>query len=149
MSKANFTATTVLSLDERDSGVDKAIGRLNTSRISASGKDASKFRRRQALWLTNLDTGLSTMVFAMGGQSVTRNAIAIDYDSRHALGLKFHDKEAQIRIKPAGTFSVMRYFLRHPDLGYRLGIQLGALGAGLGVLSTIPMLVQMVQWVAG
>lgn len=149
MSKATFTATSVLSLDDRDSGVHKAIGRLNTSRISASGKDARKFRRRQALWLTNPDTGLSTMVFAMGGQCVTRDAIAIDYDSRHALGLKYQDKEAQIRIKPASSLQVMRYFLGHPDLGYRLGIQLGALGAGLGFLSTIPMIVQAVQWMVG
>jgi hypothetical protein len=149
MSKATFTATSVLSLDDRDSGVHKAIGRLNTSRISASGKDASKFRRRQALWLTNPDTGLSTMVFAMGGQSVTRDAVAIDYDSRHALGLRYRDKTVAIRVKPASKLQVIRYFLGHPDIGYRLSIQLGALGAGLGSLSTIPMIVEAIQWMAG
>lgn len=146
MSKTTFTATVVFSLDERDSGVDKAIGRLNTSRISASGKDATKFHRRQALWLTNLDNGLSTLVFAMGGQCVTRDGIAIDYDSRHALGMKLYDKNAQIRVKPAHRIQVVRYFLGHPDMGHRLGIQLGALGAVLGFLSTVPMIVQAVQW---
>lgn len=146
MSKATFTASTVFSLDDRDSGVHKAIGRLNTSRISASGKDAAKFRRRQALWLTNLDTGLSTLVFAMGGQGVTRNGISIDYDSRHALGLRLYDKSAHIRVKPAHRIQVIRYFLGHPDMGYRLGIQLGTLGAVLGFLSTVPMIVSAVQW---
>lgn len=149
MSKATFTASTVFSLDDRDSGVDKAIGRLNTSRITASGLDAAKFHRRQALWLTNLDTGLSTMVFAMGGQVVTRDGIAIDYDSRHALGLRLHDKNAQIRVKPAHRIQVIRYFLGHPDMGHRLGIQLGALGAVLGFLSTVPMIVSAIQWMAG
>jgi hypothetical protein len=117
--------------------------------MSASGKEAAKFSRRQALWLTNLDTGLSTMVFAMGGQRVTRDGIAIDYDSRHALGLKFHDKNAQIRIKPANGVQIVRHFLGHPDIGYRLGIQLGALGAGLGLLSAIQLIVQTVQWAVG
>ena len=149
MSKAAFTAARVLSLDEKDSGIDKAIGRLNTSRISASGTDDKKFSRRQPLRLTNLNTGLSTMVFAMGGQSVTRDGIAIDYDSRHALGLKFHDKEVSLQVKPASKIQVVRYFLKHPDVGYRLGIQLGALGAGLGFLSVTQMLVQAIRAMVG
>lgn len=148
MSKPTFTACRLFSLDERDSGVDKAIGRLNTSRITASGRDSSKFSRRQALWITNRESGLSTMVFAMGGQGITRDGIGIDYDSRHALGLKYADVEADVCVKPASKLQIVRYFLRHPDVGYRLGIQLGALGAGLGLLSALQLVVQLIDWMA-
>jgi len=145
MNKAGFTANQVATLSDRDSGIDKAIIRMNTSRIDASGKNRKKFRRRQPVSVTNLDTGLTTMAYVMGGQ-LARDEVAIDYDCRHALGLKFKDRSCQLMIKPAGKFMVIKHYITHADLGYRLSMQLGLLGASLGAYGVAK---DIVAWMIG
>lgn len=141
----SFIAVSVVHLSEKDSGIDKQIVRVSLKRVTAAGNDPKKLRRRQAVELINQDNGLSTMAFVMGGR-VANSAVAIDYDARHALGLKYEDDHCAILVRPAAKYRVVRHYLTHADLGYRLSIQLGLLGAALGGISIIK---DLIGWFVG
>lgn len=140
-----FIAKTIEHLSEKDSGIDKQIVRVSLLRVSAAGDDPHKFRRRQAVEIVNRCSGLSTTAFVMGGR-LSNHGIAIDYDTRHALGLKYTDKENDVLVRPASKYRVLKHYLTHVDLGYRLSIQLGMLGAVLGGIS---ILKDLIGWVIG
>ena len=141
----SFIAESIVHLSERDSGIDKQIVRVSVKRISAAGDDPKKLRRRQAVVLINQDNGLSTMAFVMGGR-IANATVALDYDSRHALGLKYEDEHCVILVKSATKYRVLKHYLTHADLGYRLSIQLGLLGAALGGISIIK---DLIGWFVG
>lgn len=143
--KPAFMAESIEHLSEKDSGIDKQIVRVSLLRVSAAGDDPHKFRRRQAVEVINQENGLSTTAFVMGGR-LSNQSIAIDYDTRHALGLKFTDNEGELLVRPASRLRVLKHYLTHVDLGYRLSIQLGMLGAVLGGLS---ILKDLISWFVG
>lgn len=141
MKKARFDVGLIGQLDDRDAGIEKAFVRVNNRRIDAKGIDPARLRRRQAVTLLNRDNRLKTVVFALGSPSLPFDGIAIDWDSRQAIGLGYSDRSGNIELRPSRAHEVMRHYLFHHDAGLRLSVRLGLLGAALGVLSLVDTLV--------
>ncbi|QCF28050.1 hypothetical protein soil367_18425 (plasmid) [Hydrocarboniclastica marina] len=144
MAKLYFVATSVIALPSRDAGVVSALARVHPCRLSKT-KGSRLLNRREAVKLVNRNNGLETIRFALGAGSMdirSPSAIAIDYDSADALGVKLGESGLEIEVRKASYWSIFGYYLRHPDWGYRLtthvglgGLILGIIGAGLGVIS--------------
>lgn len=148
MKKARFDVGLIGQLDDRDAGIEKAFVRVNNRRIDAKGKDPTKFRRRQAVTLVNRENRLKTVVFALGSPSLPFNGIAIDWDSRQAIGLGYNDQKADIVLRPARAYEVVKHYVFHQDAGIRLSVRLGILGAALGGLSLVDKLALVVGQLA-
>lgn len=138
--KPDFLATSLAKPLDGDAGFHRSIIRVNTSRIDALKTDRSRFFRRDPVIIKCRKTGLKTLGFVMGHSSIRKDQIAIDYDTRAILGLRGHD-DAEIDVRRARYLEVVGYFLKHPDLGYRLSIQLGALGFVMGLIGVIGLFV--------
>lgn len=140
MQKARFEPGFIGQLDDRDAGIEKAFVRVNNRRIDAKGQDPARLRRRQAVTLINRDNGLKTVVFALGSPSLPFDGIAIDWDSRQAIGLGYNDRQANIELRPARAHELVGHYVFHQDAGMRLSVRLGLLGAALGGLSLVDKL---------
>ncbi len=68
-----------------------------------------------------------------GGISITKRAVALDYDAVDVLGIRFKT-DVDLEIRRASTFEVYQWFWNHPDLGIRLSTRLGVMGGILGVM---------------
>lgn len=143
MTTPTYAAQKLLHVNERDAGINKSIGRISHRRIDPSGTHTDRFHRRQPMAVTNNSNGLTTVLFAMGAPEVPLNAIAFDYDARLALGLKYKQNECDLEVRPATQREVMRHYLSHADMGLRLSMQLGLLGAALGALSFADTLITL------
>lgn len=141
--KPDFTATQLVKPLDGDAGFHRSIVRVNTLRIDALKSDRSRFFRRDPVILKCRATGLKTLGFVMGHSSVCKDAIAIDYDTRAILGLRGNDT-ANIDVRRARLGEVFGYYIKHPDPGYRLSIQLGVGGAVLGVIGVVLGLISVV-----
>lgn len=125
-----------VQLPPQDSGLQLAIARFHNRHIDAKRLDRSKFFRRDALCIVNLDNNARIIRYAMGGaavKGVCMDAIGLDYDGVDALGIRFH-QPARLVVRRALRWEVIHWLATYPDLSVRLSIQLGLLGACLGVL---------------
>lgn len=134
-----------IRLTSEDSGISLAIVRLNNSHIDSKKQDKTKFYRRNALLITNLDNGQNTVRYVMGagGLPINKQSIAIDYDTADSLGIKFKSP-CHLDVKRASRFQVYRWLLRHPDLSVSISIGLGLLGAVLGALGLFISLISLI-----
>lgn len=140
MAKAIYVASTVMRLPAKDAGVVSSIVRVHPSRIGQeTGRGRRGLTRRDPVKLVNLETGAHTLRFAIGSGSMeirSPNAIAADYDAFDALGIHPGDK-AEIGVYRASYLAVLRYYLRHPDWGYRLATHMGAGGLLFGIIGAL------------
>lgn len=137
-----FTALRVVKLPPRDSGVHLSILRVHPSRVDSRRKDPKRFMRRQPVLLENRATGATTVCFVMGAGDVhlsDRHTIALDYDGRDALELnRVTDTDSvDVLVRPASAMEILRFYARHPDLGYQLPTRLALIGLFLGVVSLV------------
>jgi hypothetical protein len=137
-----FTATRVVKLPARDSGVHLSILRVHPSRIDSRRMDPMRFVRRQPVLLQNCATGATTICFVMGAGDVhipDRQGIAIDYDARDALDLNrgTDNDTVEVLVRPATGMEILRFYARHPDLGYQLPTRLALIGLFLGVAGLV------------
>lgn len=147
--KSYFTAKYLVSLPDRDAGVMASVVRVHPSRVDAHKRSEGKIFRREPVVLRNPETGLSTIRFALGAGGLnlrSPNAIGIDHDTADALGICSlnNNRAVEITVSPASYFRVVRYFLTHPDWGYRVathlgfgGLVFGVIGAGLAISSIL------------
>jgi hypothetical protein len=70
------------------------------------------------------------------GLSISKDALALDYDAVDALGITYHE-DTYLEIRRASRLEVWQWFWRHPDQGIQLSIKLGVMGAILGVLGFV------------
>lgn len=68
-----------------------------------------------------------------GGISITKNAVALDYDAIDVLGVRFND-QVELELKRASSAEIYKWFWFHPDLNVRISIRLGITGGVLGIL---------------
>ena len=138
MSQREFSATKVVKLADRDAGVLHSIVRLHNSRIDASRADRDRFYRRDALAIRNPANGALVVRMAMGAGSgikgLTRDALALDYDAKEALGVPMTGN-CTLEVRRARPHEVVRHFWSHPDLGYRISMRLAFLSVLLGLVS--------------
>ena len=75
---------------------------------------------------------------------VPLDGIAVDYDARVGLGVKFQTTECDLIVRPARYREIISHYLSHADMGRKLSMQLGLLGAALGALSFLHTLLTLV-----
>lgn len=146
-----FTATCVVELPKEDRGLERSIVRLNTSRMDQTRQDKTSFYRRQPVKICNPLTGQYIIRMPMGGgglKGLTRDCIALDYDSVDALGVRSGFIEgrvdADLVVSKANAFSIYSYYWDHPDVGYRLAMRLSMIGLALGIIGFMPMVFGLV-----
>lgn len=114
MRSVSFWATQVAHLRKEDAGVQQEIVRLHNTRIDPAGASRSRFGRREMVRLVNEQRpDCWTIVQAMGG-NVAKDEIAIDYDSRIALGLTYKQDAAEILVEPAPLWAILAHYAGHP-----------------------------------
>lgn len=125
----------IIRLPESDSGLQHNIVRVNNCLIDSKKQDRSRFFRREAVVIINNRNGSKVMRYVMGnpGLSISKEALALDYDAVDALGITYQS-ETDLEIRRASRLEVWQWFWRHPDQGIQLSIKLGVIGAVLGVL---------------
>jgi hypothetical protein len=127
---------TIVRLNPEDCGLQHCIVRLHNSNIDSKRLDRNRFFRREALVVFNAENGARVLRYAMGtpgGISITKHAIALDYDAVDALGVKFKTA-VDLELRRATTFEVYQWFWKHPDLNVRLSTRLGVVGGILGIM---------------
>lgn len=85
---------TVVRLPSEDSGLQNSIVRLHNRNIDSKRKDRNRFFRREPVMICNSANGASVLRYVMGtpgGISITKNAVALDYDAIDVLGVRFND----------------------------------------------------------
>lgn len=92
---------TVVQLLPEDCGLQHSIVRLHNSNIDSKRLDRRRFFRREAVVICNSKNGSRVLRYAMGtpgGISITKRAVALDYDAVDVLGVKFKtDVDLEIR----------------------------------------------------
>ncbi|MEB1023010.1 hypothetical protein VC940_22115, partial [Citrobacter freundii] len=84
--------------------------------------------------ITNLsDTNCLEIQGASLNLSITKLAVALDYDAVDALGVRFKDT-VNLEVRRARRWEVWQWFWNHPDQSVQLSIKLGVVGAVLGVM---------------
>lgn len=127
---------TVVRLPSEDSGLQNSIVRLHNRNIDSKRKDRSRFFRREPVVICNRANGASVLRYVMGtpgGISITKNAVALDYDAIDVLGVRFND-QVELELKRASSAEIYKWFWFHPDLNVRISIRLGITGGVLGIL---------------
>lgn len=127
---------TVVQLLPEDCGLQHSIVRLHNSNIDSKRLDRERFFRREAVVICNPQNGSRVLRYAMGtpgGISITKRAVALDYDAVDVLGIRFKT-DVDLEIRRASTFEVYQWFWSHPDLGIRLSTRLGVMGGVLGIM---------------
>ncbi|CAD0264198.1 conserved hypothetical protein [Pseudomonas veronii] len=127
---------TIVQLNPEDCGLQHSIVRLHNSNIDSKRLDRKRFFRREALVICNSQNGARVLRYAMGtpgGISITKRAVALDYDAVDVLGVIFKTA-VELEIRRASTFEVYKWFWNHPDLSVRLSPRLGVTGGILGVM---------------
>lgn len=126
----------VVPLPPVDAGLQLGIARLHNRHIDAKRRDKTRLFRRDAVCIVNLDTNAQIIRYAMGSagvKGVCMDSIGLDYDGVDALGIRFKNP-SRLLVRRATQVEILRWFATYPDLSVRLSIQLGLLGAVLGVL---------------
>lgn len=75
---------TVVQLLPEDCGLQHSIVRLHNSNIDSKRLDRERFFRREAVVICNPQNGSRVLRYAMGtpgGISITKRAVALDYDA--------------------------------------------------------------------
>ncbi len=86
--------------------------------------------------IVNPETKAKVLRNAMGNPgnlSITKLAVALDYDAVDALGVRFKDT-VNLEVRRARRWEVWQWFWNHPDQSVQLSIKLGVVGAVLGVM---------------
>ncbi|MDW2127525.1 hypothetical protein R7P74_28380, partial [Vibrio sp. 2033] len=96
----------------------------------------TRFFRREPVMIVNPETKAKVLRYAMGNPgnlSITKLAVALDYDAVDALGVRFKDT-VNLEVRRARRWEVWQWFWNHPDQSVQLSIKLGVVGAVLGVM---------------
>lgn len=136
--KARLTAEKVVELPSEDCGLQNSIIRLHNMHLDSKRADRRRFFRRDLLVIRNEATGEKVLRYVMGnpggnGLSITKHAVALDYDAIAVLGVRFN-KEVDLVVERASRLEIYKWFYNYPDIGIRLSIRLGLLGAVLGLV---------------
>lgn len=126
----------VIQLADKDCGLNHSIIRVPNVFIDSARQDRSKFFRREALLISNPETGDSIIRFAMGSNALkglTNESIALDYDGVDALSVQFN-RATELNVQRASRRQLYRWFYNHPDLLVQISCRLGIFGAVMGIL---------------
>lgn len=77
--------------------------------------------------IVNPETKAKVLRYAMGNPgnlSITKLAVALDYDAVDALGVRFKDT-VNLEVRRARRWEVWQWFWNHPDQSVQLSIKLG------------------------
>ncbi|EOW9552525.1 hypothetical protein ACY3XD_002574 [Vibrio cholerae] len=127
---------TVVPLPPEDSGLQHCIARFHNRNMDSKRKDKTRFFRREPVMIVNPETKAKVLRYAMGNPgnlSITKLAVALDYDAVDALGVRFKDT-VNLEVRRARGWEVWQWFWNHPDQSVQLSIKLGVVGAVLGVM---------------
>lgn len=140
MSKS-FIANTAVLLSKNDFSFNSNVVRLNNSRIDASKTKNHLFWRNETIAIIN-QHGEHVICSVMGTpstMSITKNAIALDYDGRSYLGILGIDEAVQCELtaRLALFHEILIWYHSHPDMGYLIATRLGVIGVSPGLLSIV------------
>ncbi|HBC3698668.1 TPA: hypothetical protein KD306_003473 [Escherichia coli] len=127
---------TVVPLPPEDSGLQHCIARFHNRNMDSKRKDKTRFFRREPVMIVNPETKAKVLRYAMGNPgnlSITKLAVALDYDAVDVLGVRFKDT-VNLEVRRARRWEVWQWFWNHPDQSVQLSIKLGVVGAVLGVM---------------
>ncbi len=126
---------TVVPLPPEDSGLQHCIAGSITATWIPSEKTRPVFQEGAGYDRKPRDQSKGSPV--CDGQprnlSITKLAVALDYDAVDALGVRFKDT-VNLEVRRAGRWEVWQWFWNHPDQSVQLSIKLGVVGAVLGVM---------------
>lgn len=141
-SRYKKTFKQVVRLPLEDSGISNSIVRMSNNNI---GNDGSRFARRTAVLIKNLDDNRSTVRYVMGNSGSVKHlksdCLSLDYDAIHALGIEYKS-EVNLVVKKASLFRSIYWLATSPDLNVRLSMNLALIGLVLGLLGFIPTFTQ-------
>lgn len=126
----------VVQLPSGDAGLHNNIVRLNNLHIDSKKRDISRFFRREAVVVENIKNKEKVLRYVMGnpgGISISKSGAALDYDAIDGLGIKYREA-VSLKIRRASAAEIYQWFWIYPDLGIRLSIRLGVVGAMLGIM---------------
>lgn len=126
----------VVQLPSGDTGLHNNIVRLNNLHIDSKKRDISRFFRREAVVVENTKNKEKVLRYVMGnpgGISISKSGAALDYDAIDGLGIKYREA-VSLKIRRASAAEIYQWFWIYPDLGIRLSIRLGVVGAILGIM---------------
>lgn len=126
----------VVPLPAEDSGLQHSIARFHNFNMDSQRQDQTRFFRREPVVIVNPETKVKVLRYAMGnpgGISITKQAIALDYDAVEALGVSFKGA-VDLEVRRAKRWEVWQWFWNHRDQSVQLSIKLGVVGTVLGVM---------------
>ncbi|HDO1191561.1 hypothetical protein OB934_18285 [Aeromonas salmonicida] len=126
----------VVPLPVEDSGLQHSIARFHNFNMDSKRQDKARFFRREPVVIVNPETNAKVLRYAMGnpgGLSITKGAIALDYDAVDALGVRFKGA-VELEVRRAKRWEVWQWFWNHRDQSVQLSIKMGVVGTVLGVL---------------
>lgn len=133
---ASIAVEQVVQIPSGDSGLQNSIVRIHNMHIDSKKRNKSRFYRRDAVVIENNVTGEKILRYVMGnpgGISISKTAVALDYDAVDALGISFREPVTLV-VRRANAIEVYQWFWSHPDLNVQLSMRLGLVGTVLGII---------------
>ncbi|WP_246862882.1 hypothetical protein [Citrobacter sp. CF971] len=115
---------------------NRVVTPFGNRNMDSKRKDTARFFRREPVMIVNPETKAKVLRYAMGNPgnlSITKLAVALDYDAVDVLGVRFKDT-VNLEVRRARRWEVWQWFWNHPDQSVQLSIKLGVVGAVLGVM---------------
>lgn len=138
--KPDFAATQVQGLQKADTA--QSVVRVNSRHIG--NEDPKRFTRAQLVRITNQDNGKSVCRFVLGagsGYRLAKNTVAVDYDTKLALGLINNyapEEGANLHIRPASpNEKKVFYCFEHHSSSERLANANGYRGLWISYISLL------------
>lgn len=133
---ASIAVDHVVQIPSGDSGLQNSIVRIHNMHIDSKKRNKSRFYRRDAVVIENNVTGEKILRYVMGnpgGISISKTAVALDYDAVDTLGIRFREPVTLV-VRRANAIEVYQWFWSHPDLNVQLSMRLGLVGTVLGII---------------
>lgn len=113
----------------------KGTVRVHNSRIDAKKENPRKFRRHQAVVLTNSRDKAKVVLGVVGTPddiNIPRNAIGLNYEAMDVLRVHA-DEEIEVEVRPASFFELYASIWSHPDPIVRISLWFGVIGTVTGI----------------
>lgn len=129
-----FTAKQVVWLPKGHQ-LPKGTVRVHNSRIDAKKEDPRRFKRHQAVLLTNSKAKTKVVLGVVGTPddiTIPRNAIGLNYEVMDIL--RVHpDEDVEVAVRPASFFDLYGSIWNHPDPVVRVSLWFGVIGTITGI----------------